>query len=301
MKTHRIFILAACLTLAVAYGKEGADQYPYGAENWFTGALPPPGDYFINYFGYYTGTLRDNTGAKVNLAGTTPSVNAVFDAVRFVHVTHVKILGAEWGVQFIAPFVYQSVDMGGTASRFSQGDLDIDPLLLGWKGEHWHAVAAFDTDVPTGYYDKNDARTSVGAHYYSFEPIFAYTYTTNSHWEASAKVMYNMKTTNHATDYHSGDEFHVDFVAGKHIGPWALGASGYVMKQVTNDTINGQIAPALEGFWDAGREGQVFAIGPSVTYATKKHIELIAQWQPEMLVRNRFGGSKLWFKMVIPL
>ena len=28
--------------------KEGGDQYPNGAETWFAGAVPPPGNYFIN-------------------------------------------------------------------------------------------------------------------------------------------------------------------------------------------------------------------------------------------------------------
>ena len=47
-----------------------------------TGALPPPGTYYLNYFGYYTGQLRDGSGNKVNLNGATPSVDAVFDALR---------------------------------------------------------------------------------------------------------------------------------------------------------------------------------------------------------------------------
>ena len=46
---------------------------------------------------------------------------------------------------------------------------------------------------------------------------------------------------------------------------------------------------------------QAFAAGPSVSYSLKHHIELIGQYQQEMLVRNRFGGGKLWFKMIIPL
>jgi hypothetical protein len=298
---YGIFTLAVGLTLAVAYGKEGADQYPYGAENWLTGALPPPGTYFVNYFGYYSGQLRNDSGYKVNLEGSAPSVKAVFDALRFVQITHVKILGAQWGMQVIAPFVYQSVDLGGTRSRFGQGDIDVDPFLLAWHGESWHAIAAMDTLIPTGHYDQNDARVSIGANYYSFEPILAFSFLPPSGWETSAKLMYNTKTTNPATNYHSGDEFHMDYVAGKHFGPWSFGASGYFMEQLTNDTVNGLIAPAVDGFWGAGREGRVLAVGPSVTYRNKRHMEFIAQWQEEMLVRNRFGGNKLWFKIIIPL
>jgi hypothetical protein len=300
---YRTFALAASLslTLAVAYGKEGADQYPYGAENWLTGALPPPGTYFVNYLGYYSGQLRNDSGNKVNLDGSAPSVRAAFDALRFVEITHVKIFGAQWGMQVIAPFVDQSVNLGGTRGRIAQGDVDVDPFLLGWHGESWHAIAAMDTLLPTGSYDKNDARVSIGSNYYSFEPIFAFTFLPSSGWETSAKLMYNTKTTNPATSYHSGDEFHMDYVAGKHIGRWSVGASGYFMEQLTNDTVNGSVATAVPGFWGAGREGRVLGIGPSVTYRNRRHMEFIAQWQEEVLVRNRFGGNKLWFKMIIPL
>ena len=60
------FVLAMfAMAIAVSYAKEGADQYAYGAENWFTGALPPAGWYYINYFGYYTGELRNGTIERV--------------------------------------------------------------------------------------------------------------------------------------------------------------------------------------------------------------------------------------------
>lgn len=298
---YRNLALVVGLTLTAGFAKEGADQYPYGAENWLSGELPPPGSYFVNYAGYYSGQLRNDSGGKVALGGMSSSVDAAFDALRFVQVTHIKILGAQWGMQVIAPFVYQTVNLDGARSRLAQGDLDVDPFLLGWHGERWHAIAAMDTLLPTGYYDPNDARVSVGAHYFSFEPIVAFTYTSASGWEASSKMMYNAKTTNQATNYHSGDEFHADFVVGKHIRSWSVGASGYFLEQLTNDTINGLVAPAAPGIWGTGREGQVLGIGPSMSYRNSHHVQFIGQWQNEMLVRNRFGGNKLWFKLIIPL
>jgi hypothetical protein len=305
MKSTLLFImLALALAIPAAYAKEGSDQYPYGAENWYTGDVPPPGQYFVNYFGYYTGELRDGSGNKVNMGGSTPSVNATFDALRLIEVTPWKLLGANWAVHVIVPLVDQSVDMaplGGSASKAGLGDIVVDPLILGWHGENWHAAAAFDIDLPTGYYNQNDPRVSIGAHYASFEPIFGVTFFPIATWETSAKLMYNTKTTNTATNYHSGDEFHMDYVVGKHIGHWSVGASGYFLEQLTNDTQNGQVVQMEPGFWTLGRKGQAFAAGPSVTYATKKHMEFIFQYQHEMLVQNRFSGDKLWFKMIIPL
>jgi len=300
---HRkfIFVLAMfVMATATLYAKEGGDQYPNGAENWFAGATPAPGWYYVNYFGYYTGELKNGSGDKVNLGGTTPSVSAVFNAFRILDMTKFKIAGADYGFHVIVPVVYQSINMGGTNSITNLGDITIDPFVLGWHHPQWHAVAAFDIDLPIGHYERSDPRVSIGANYYGFEPVLALSYMPKSGWEASTKLMYNIKTTNQATNYHSGQEFHMDYLAGKHVGSWMLGAQGYALKQLTNDTVAGVTVPAAPGVFDTGREGQVFAIGPSIGYSTKSHITVMAQWQHETLVQNRFGGDKVWFKMIIP-
>jgi hypothetical protein len=299
---RRAFILGLALLMAPAVqAKEGGDQYPNGAENWFAGAIPPPGAYYLNYFGYYAGELKNAAGAKVMLNGTTPSVDATFNALRFLEMTHLRILGGEFGVHAIVPLVYQSMDMNGRNGIAGVGDTTLDPFILGWHRTQWHAAAAIDIDLPTGSYNQDDPRVSIGAHYYSFEPLVAISYMPKTGWEVSTKLMYNVKTTNPSTNYHSGQEFHMDYVAGRHFGDWMLGGSGYALKQVTGDAVDGQTVPAEPGMWDAGRRGQVLAVGPSVGYTNRIHMTFIAQWQHETLVRNRFGGDKLWFKMIIPV
>jgi hypothetical protein len=122
-----------------------------------------------------------------------------------------------------------------------------------------------------------------------------------SGWEASAKLMYNLKTTNRSTNYHSGQEFHADCAVGKHIGSWILGGTGYTVDQTTRDTVAGAVVPEASGLWDTGRRGQVVSIGPSVGYNNKRHMIFMADWQHETLVRDRFGGDKFWFKMILPV
>jgi hypothetical protein len=294
-------LVAFTLSAAPLLAKEGSDQYPFGAENWFTGALPPPGFFYVNYFGGYTGKLKDGSGQNALLNGSTPTVDATFNAFRFVEITHLRILGASYGMHAIVPLVHQSVDMNGTAGNTNVGDIFVNPLVLGWNRPNWHAIASADVLLPTGYYNASDPRVSIGAHYYSVDPLLALSYLPKSHWEASAKLMYNIKTTNPTTNYHSGQEFHADYAVGKHLGGWMVGATGYALKQTTNDTVNGQIAPAAAGLWNAGREGQVFAFGPSAGYTNSHHMTFETQWQHETLVCNRFGGDKFWFKLVVPV
>lgn len=301
-----LLVLASLLLLPAAWAKEGSDQYPNGAENWYAGVVPPPGSYYVNYFGNYSGKLKDGSGQNAILSGSTPSVDATFNAFRFLQMTHLRLFGADYGMHAIVPVVYQSVDLGGTASKTAVGDITVDPFVFAWHHPQWHAATAVDVVLPTGYYDKNDPRVSIGANYTSFEPLFALSFLPRSGWEVSSKLMYNFKTPNSATNYHSGQEFHSDFAAGKHIGSqrfgqWMAGASGYLLKQTTNDTLNGQIAPAAPGLWAAGREGQVLAIGPTLGYTNRHHVIFMADWQHETLARNRFGGDKLWFKIIVPL
>lgn len=302
MKKCNLFSVLALFLIAIptTYAKEGADQYSNGAENWLTGAAPPPGLYYINYFGYYSGELKNGSGDKANVGGTTPSVSAVFDAFRFIEITRFKIAGADYGLHIIVPVVYQSVNLGGTNSTTALGDITIDPMVLGWHFEHVHAIAGIDIHLPTGSYDRYDSRQCVGAHYYSFEPVLALSYLPKAGWEASTRLMSNIKTTNQFTNYHSGTELEADYLVGRHMRSWMVGASGYALKQVTDDTVAGRTVAAEPGLWDAGRRGQVFAIGPSAGYTNKRHMTFMTLWQHETVVRNRFGGDKVWFKMVIP-
>lgn len=290
-------LLGGVVVSSSVFAKEGGDQYPNGAENWFAGAIPPPGNYFINYFGNWSGTMRDGSGNKVRPAGKDIKLNATFNALRFLKATETQVLGANYSWAVLVPIVRLSVETpAGKASRTGIGDATLTPLILSWHSPEWHYLLGLDINLPTGAYDKNDhPGKNLGENYYSFEPVFAATYLNSSGWEVSGKFMYNVKTKNKDTDYRSGDEFHMDYLVGKHFGPWSVGVSGYYLKQITNDRQNG----AKVG--SDGNRGQVFAAGPSIKYQTKSNSQLIFQWHRETSLENRFGGDKVWFKFITPL
>ncbi len=293
-KRQKLLLLAAPALLAAqtALAKEGPDQYPNGAENFLAGALPPPGHYFINYLGYYSGAYRDNNGDKI------PGLNvrAVFDALRYIHVSNIKLLGGDWGFHAIVPLVYQRLETPipgiGDGTTSGLGDITLNPLIIGWHfPPDWHWVFGLDINLPTGKYNAIDPTDSVGANYYSFEPALAFTYLNQSGFEVSAKLMYNIKTKNDDTDYQSGNDFHMDYLIGQHFGPWAVGLGGYYFKQTSDDELNGRkVGPD-------GNRGQVFAIGPAVKY-DYQGMSFIGAWDYETQVENRFQGNKFFFKFV---
>ncbi|BAL27024.1 transporter [Azoarcus sp. KH32C] len=307
--TLKQICVAVALTGAIAgsaSAKEGADQYPHGGENWFAGALPPPGDYFLNYFGYYNAdNLRDGDGHKVDHTGVT----AWFDALRYVKVTNTQILGGNWAMHAIVPLVHQKVTLGDSKTVSGLGDIVFSPLVISWHAGNWHWAAALDIYAPTGEYKSGDPRKSIGANYWSVEPVFAATWLNEAGWEVSAKLMYNIKAKNSdfrpapgapKMEYESGDEFHMDYLVGKRFGPWGVGLSGYYVKQTTDDKLDGDTLSSSLGPWSSGRKGQVFAIGPSVSYTTQSGTMLIGQWQHESGAENRFQGDKAWFRLIMP-
>jgi len=306
IKTITMGVALAAGLMGGVQAKEGVDGYPNGAESWLAGAVPPPGNYFLNYFGHYGGKLRDGDGDKV----PSTSVDAWFDALRFIKMTDTKILGGDWGMHLVVPVVYQKVKLGGDSKSVTGlGDITFNPIIIAWHTPNLHWTVALDLNMPTGKYKSGDPRESIGTNYWSVEPIFAATWLSDDGWELSGKFMYNIKRKNEdfrpapgapKMDYESGDEFHMDYVVGKHFGPWAVGLAGYYLKQTTNDKLEGDTLPAIDGLWSRGRKGEVFAIGPSVSYTNKTGTMFIAQWHHETEAENRFRGDKAWFKLVLP-
>ncbi len=284
-------ILLFCHTeIDKAWATEGGGgAYPNGAEDFMAGAVPPPGTYFINYFTYYTaGAFKDNEG---NDAIPDFDLKVIANTFRILHVTKMEVLGANWGFHAFLPIVNVDVILPvGSESKTGVGDIIIDPFILAWHLEHLHFVAAMDIYMPTGSYDK-DRLANIGRNYWTFEPIFAFTYLSKSGFEVSAKLMYDFNTKNEDTDYKSGQEFHFDYTLGMKLKEISFGVGGYFYQQVTKDEINGQtIEPN-------GNKGRAFAVGPQIKY-DYKNMSFILKYQKEMFVENRPEGDKLWFKFV---
>lgn len=282
-----LLILTLIFALPAAATEGGGGAYPSGAEDFMGGALPPPGTYFINYLTYYSADKFENT------ALTDFKINAVADVLRFVHVTDQKVLGASWAMHVFVPVVYLDVHfMGGRDNRWGLGDIIFDPFILGWHSKNFHVTTGLDIFAPTGDYDENHL-ANPGRNYWTFEPVIGVTYLSDSGIEVSGKFMYdfNTKNTDHALgDYQSGQEFHVDYAVGYHLGKqWVLGAAGYYYQQTTDDELNGV------KFGPDGFKGRVWAIGPAVSYSYKK-MGFTLKYQNEFAAQNKPEGDKYWFK-----
>jgi hypothetical protein len=296
LKKVLIFSVLCFLSLVVlangnAYATEfGGGAYPNGAEDFMSGAVPPPGYYFINYLNYYSADeFKDGNGDEL-----IPDfeLSATANVFRFLYVTKQQIFGGYWGVHMFIPLVNLEVTLPplGEQGRAGLGDIIVDPFILSWHFKNWHLATGVDIYMPTGRYDEEEF-ANIGRNYWTFEPIFAVTYLSDGGFEVSSKFMYDFNTKNSDTDYLSGQEFHFDYTLGYKISNWRVGLGGYYYTQVTNDEIDGEKA-GEDGF-----KGQVFALGPQVQYQ-HKNMFFTAKYQIETEVENKPEGEKFWFKFI---
>ena len=292
--------LTLCGSLLVgtqAWATEGGGgAYPNGAEDFMVGAAPPPGTYFINYFMFYNAPgFKDNNGNN-QVAFRKFNLDVYANVFRFIHMTKETFLGGNWGMHIFLPLVHQGVKVdvlgGPTLSNDwnGVGDVIIDPFILSWHLKNFHITSGVDIYLPTGNYDPSPQRlANTGRGYWTFEPVVAGTFLTDSGFQVSAKLMYDFNTVNSDTNYMSGQEFHLDYIIGQKIKNFDLGVGGYYYQQTTDDTNNGRTVP--------NNKGMTISVGPVVKY-DYKNMSFTLKYYFELESCNRPQGNSLWAKFM---
>ncbi|SDJ12184.1 Uncharacterized conserved protein [Paraburkholderia steynii] len=295
--------LASIWTTTTHATEGGGSNYPVGVNTLLSGVQPPPGTHIYVYLQEYEATTLEGNNGSPNASVSEFSLHAQAAAFRLSHVWRdVTFLGATLESRTNIPFVNLdlhfdahtpkgTVYKSGTATGLS--DLTVGPLFLGWHLGNLHQILGLEFFLPTGSYDTSRI-VNPGRHYYSMQPNYAVTWMPVPNVEFSARALYSINSVNHVTDYHSGNEFIVDYNAGFRFTPmWQIGVSGYFYRQVTDDTQHGQ---SVNG---NGNRGEVLAVGPSVAYGTRK-FSVALKYQREMMARNRPEGNRIWLQMYMP-
>jgi hypothetical protein len=288
-KWLRLVFISAAMAAPAFASEGGGGAYPHGAEGFLTGALPPPGNYAVNYVLYYSAdSLKGRNGDSLPVDFDLEVAANVF---RYIRVTDKKLFGASWAQHLFVPIMKVDVSTpAGSDDAFGLGDLIVDPIVLGWHAPPWHWACGIDIYVPVGEYDEKNI-ANIGRNYWTIEPVFAVSYLDHS-CELSAKFMYDINDENDDNDYVTGDEFHFDYVAAVRWENAAIGLGGFYYEQITDDSGVG--AP------EDGNRGKQFAWGPQVAYQYGK-ASLILKYQQEAGTENRPEGDRFWLKIVCPL
>jgi hypothetical protein len=254
----------------------GSSQYLPGFYGDFgMGMAGEPGTYLSNFFGY---SWNEDATSESSLLFELPGV---------MHVSETKILGATYSAGFF-PYVLRTTytqknnGIKREMERGGAGDMYAVPLALSWQWGELSFYAFEGIVVPTGAYDKNRA-LNAGRNTWTFDNNLSMTWSPDDgKYDLSLTFGYMVNTENHATNYRTGDEVHVDYSVGYYILPsLGVGVTGSYYRQVTPDSGTGVPVGAIEGEYSS--------IGPVVTYTVKlgdRDVMFSAKWLHEYDVNN---------------
>jgi hypothetical protein len=281
----------------------GGSSYPVGVEIGY-GDMLKPGFYQLMYYNKsHAGAIKGSAGQ--DLGWTRYEVNADTLSYRVQYVWDAAWLGAsvESGASIPFPDIRLDArvrsttpDIGG--SRIGLTDPLFFPVRLSWKGATINQSVNFEIIAPLGAYDAT-AKVNSGRNYWQFAPLYAVSWRPTESAIFGIKFRYGINTRNKAKDYQSGDELTAEFSAGYKPTPLTtLGVQGYLFRQTSDDTLNGQ--PTSSASAGIGNRGSANAIGPFVSHVFSPRIVVVGKLQHEFDVKNRGQFDKFWLQALLP-
>lgn len=276
----------ACLAATQAHaGENGNTQYAPGASQFYAGAIPPmEGLFFLSQTSHFSADrVNDGNGDEIPIDF---KVRATAETLRFLYVSDVHIGDATlWG-QLVVPLLKLDLESRfASDDRFGLADITTTVGLALHPDQMQTFAMGLDIAMPTGSYDV-DRFANTGLNHWSFQPTVAYKYFDPQGLEVAVSSRLIFNTENTDTNYTSGNEFVIDYAVGWNVGNMKIGATGYYLKQFTDDEGPG-VGPD-------GHRGEGLAIGPSFTYSFNPGMQLSASWQHDVFAENRSQGDAIW-------
>lgn len=218
---------------------QAAGHYVPGVEGAQAASVPPAGFYYIGYLVNYNINSLRAPGTSTDIPGhNTGTVTAL--ANRFVWMTGHKVLGADYGVEAIVPLMRTSLTFnapGISDSRSGVGDIYLGPLVLGWHGAQWDAVAAAgfwldsgSTSSPASPGNGYKGTMLTGGLTYYFDPAKTI---------SGAALMRFERNGRNDAGFRHGNQVTVEWGLAKAFGPVQAGLVGYSQWQTSNDSGRG--------------------------------------------------------------
>jgi hypothetical protein len=265
-------------TGAVYAAEQPADRSRVAFFTLGAGHLPKPDSHTLlaNYLYNDWDTLTDKHGDD------RPGFNKVDSksrgmALGYLRVTDKKLFGADYAYSFVVPYFDVTIDHelningNGVPVQGSHKDwvgLFVSPLMLEWRGQEFNQNFRLNFGIPLVKYDE-DNPANVARDYYSAEAVYHYTYNFLPTWDWSLGLSYQYNFENIHNKhpqvpgpdgkYQNGDMFTFNTAVGKNFGLVSVGAAGYWIEQLRNDTIDGAKVE--------GQKQRTVGVGPVVSIA----------------------------------
>ena len=294
--------------------ESGMGHYVPGAFADFGDMAPPPGVFAaMNWYNHYNGSAGGSVQLPLGglLAG---NLSATCNTEMFggVYTTPYGILGGKFAFAVLVPYIWMDVTgtITGTGPRGRAftitrtdtadgiGDMAFVPFWLNWTSGDFKWGVQLDIYAPTGQYNTGQL-ANVGLNYWTFEPMATFSYISKKiGLELSGTVGFDINTINSATDYQSGEVFHIDATIAEHLplfghGIIGIGANAFYWKQLTGDSGSGaRLGPF---------ETEMSGIGPVLSYISPTFcghtIVAEVKWLPQIDSSRTLNGDYIWAKV----
>jgi len=295
MKRMLFFVplLVCCLILGqhTAQATEGASSYyfPGSSTTFGVAVAPAPGFMMVNQMLFYSGEAHKAVlGGRVHLG---LEADAFYNYVGGLYTFDGSVLGSKLQIGAVVPVGYTKIKASINSINVSDNKTDIGDSMLSaalyWGNGDLHYKLVESVFVPTGGYTAGNL-ANVGRNYWGYDTSLAMTWLnmkTGREISVVPGILFNSK--NNATDYKSGNEFHVDLALNQFLASnLAVGLQGYYYHQVSGDSGSGA---KLGSF-----EGESCGFGPAVLWmpkAGKGNLSVVAKWLHDVDQKNRLHGD----------
>ena len=303
VKTYSHLALASLFSLAgllsappTAHAMEGGSSYYFpGSLGSFGVALAPAPGFQVANQTFLYGASLDRAVLQGRVQASLDTF-AVYDLLTVAYTFQQPVLGAQFQMASYLPIGYVELEAslegqrrarGGSDSDFNIGDIGLIPAAFHWHTGDFHFKLMEMIFVPSGHYDVNDA-VNVGRNYWGFDTSFSITWLnmkTGTEISVQPGIMFN--TENPDTDYHSGNEFHLDFMLNQFlVKTFAVGFQGYYYKQITGDSGSGA---RLGDF-----QGESVGVGPGLLWLpafAQGKLSVVGKWLHDLASTNRLNAD----------
>ncbi|KAA0074118.1 transporter [Tardiphaga sp. P9-11] len=300
----------SCLSPVMA-AEGGVGVFLLGSHATGAGITPPPGVFFQNDFYYYDGKLGGGrTLPTGGLLVANVSAQSWIELPTTLWVTPAKILGGDLAFSLTVPVGeprvnanllvnsprFGPIGLSVTDSRANLSDFFLQSFV-GWHAGNFHWQLGVGGVIPSGTYVAGQL-SNASLNRPALDVFGTLTWLDPAiGWDLSAAVGVTFNQTNTATDYKSGDEFHLEWAATKYITKeFTLGLVGYYYQQLTADSGTGA---RLGGY-----EGRVVALGGSIGYTFeigKLPVSTRLKVYREFDAVNRMEGTAGYFTVSVPV
>ena len=307
-------VIVASWSCPAAQAAEGASSnYTPGTYGDLAVALQPkPGSFVVlNYLGYVSSST--DRAVLNNRAATNVDSKQVFDAPLGLYTFKTPILG---GALFSAggwlAFPWASLDttlttpagsVQSSKTNFGIGQAGLIPAYLAWKLGGNFSLAVYEAIyIPLGPYSTSNP-LNLNRGYWSFDTDVALTwFNEKSGTELSAVAGLMANTENTHTDYHTGTEFHLEYVLNQFVTNFlSVGLHGYYYDQIADDSPGPSTTAALTllNLNPSDLRSRSYGLGPQINWVVNDHLIFAFSWIHDLYTHYRMPSDYFYLNTYV--